>query len=443
MRLKYLSALVVGVVLSLPTQAQVYLDSTEVANILHPKAVAVTQPKVAALDTDDSGEEEEDTDSIIPAFTTDSHLSWKENITARLDGILRSALLETVQTSVMVWDLTDDVPVYQFRERLHLRPASTMKCVTAIATLDKLGADYGFKTRLYYTGEIDDSTQVLRGDLYCVGGMDPMLSSSDVTEMARAVRDLGIKTIEGSVYADLSFKDRDRFGKGWCWDDKNPNLSPLLVDGKDEFTYRFSRKLEDMGVTLNGSTGERQLPANAQLLTTRTHSIRQVLHRMMKVSDNLYAESMFYQLAANGGTRWVSAKTARQYENDLFSRIGLNPRDYNVADGSGLSLYNYVTTELEVKLLRYVYQRPDIYEAYLEAQPIAGVDGTLRSRMRGTAAAGNVKAKTGTVKGVSSLAGYLTASNGHLLCFSIINNGGLSNGPMRNFQNKICVALCQ
>ena len=102
-----------------------------------------------------------------------------------------------------------------------------------------------------------------------------------------------------------------------------------------------------------------------------------------------------------------------------------------------------MTTELEVKLLRYVYQHPDIYEAYLEAQPIAGVDGTLRSRMRGTAAAGNVKAKTGTVKGVSSLAGYLTASNGHLLCFSIINNGGLSNGPMRNFQNKICVALCQ
>ena len=443
MRLKYLSALVVGVVLSLPTQAQVYLDSTEVANILHPKAVAVTQPKVAALDTDDSGEEEEDTDSIIPTFTTDSHLSWKENITARLDGILRSALLETVQTSVMVWDLTDDVPVYQFRERLHLRPASTMKCVTAIATLDKLGANYDFKTRLYYTGVIDDSTQVLRGDLYCVGGMDPMFSLSDVTEMARAVRDLGIKTIEGSVYADLSFKDRDRLGKGWCWDDKNPNLSPLLVDGKDEFTYRLSRKLEDMGVSVNGSTGERQLPTNAQLLTTRTHSIRQVLHRMMKVSDNLYAESVFYQLAASGGTRWASAKTARQYENDLFSRIGLNPRDYNVADGSGLSLYNYVTTELEAKLLRYVYQRPDIYEAYLEAQPIAGVDGTLRSRMRGTAAAGNVKAKTGTVKGVSSLAGYLTASNGHLLCFSIINNGGLSNGPMRNLQNKICVALCQ
>ena len=442
MRLKYLSVLVFGVVLSLPTQAQVYLDSTEVANILHPKAATIEQPKATTVTTVVS-DEEEDTDSIIPAFTTDSRLSWKENITARLDGILRSPLLETVQTSVMVWDLTDDVPVYQFRERLHMRPASTMKCLTAIAALDKLGADYDFTTRLYYTGEIDDSTQVLRGDLYCYGGMDPMLSSSDLTELARAVRNQGIKTIEGNIYADLSFKDRDRLGEGWCWDDKNPNLSPLLVDGKDDFTYRFSRKLEEMGVLVNGFTDERQAPANARLIATRTHSIRQVLHRMMKVSDNLYAESMFYQLAASGGTRWASAKAGRQYENALFSRIGLNPRDYYVADGSGLSLYNYVSAELETKLLRYAYQRSDIYSAYLEAQPIAGVDGTLKSRMRGTAAAGNVRAKTGTVKGVSSLAGYLTASNGHLLCFSIINNGGLSNGPMRNFQNKICVALCQ
>ena len=442
MKLKYLSALVFGVILSLPAQAQVYLDSTEVANILHPKAVTVVQTKVASVANDDN-EEEEDTDSIIPAFATDSRLSWKENITARLDGILRSPLLETVQTSLMVWDLTDDVPVYQFRERLHLRPASTMKCLTAIATLDKLGADYDFKTRIYYMGEIDDSTQVLRGDLYCVGGMDPMFSSSDMIVLARAVREQGIKGIEGNIYADLSFKDRNRLGEGWCWDDKNPNLSPLLIDRKDDFTYRFSRQLEEMGVTLNGSTGERQLPTDAQLLTTCTHSIRQVLYRMMKQSDNLYAESMFYQLAANGGTRWASAKMARQYENALFSRLGLNPRDYNVADGSGLSLYNYVSTELEVKLLRYAYQRSDIYDAYLEALPIASVDGTLKKRMRGTAAAGNVRAKTGTVKGVSSLAGYLTASNGHLLCFSIINNGGLSNGPMRNLQNKICVALCQ
>ena len=406
MRLRLFPALLLGVVLSLPVQAQVSLDSTMVADTIVSNAFAV-QPE-----NDDSISEEEDTDSIIPAFSADSLLSWKENAVMRLDGILRSPVLETVQTGVMVWDLTDDVPVYQFRERLHLRPASTMKCVTAIAALDRLGADYDFRTRVYCTGEMDDSTLVLHGDLYCVGGMDPMLSSSDLAEMARVIR-------------------------------KNPVLSPLLVDRKDDFADRFRRQLSEAGVMVDGITADRQLPDSARLLTMQTHSVRQVLRRMMKVSDNLHAESLFYQLAASGGTRWASARQARQYAYSLFSRIGLNPRDYYVADGSGLSLYNYVSTELETRLLRYAFQHPEIYEALHEALPIAGVDGTLRKRMRGTAAAGNVRAKTGTVKGVSSLAGYLTASNGHLLCFSVICNGGLSNGPMRNLQNKICVALCQ
>ena len=229
MRLRLFPALLLGVVLSLPVQAQVSLDSTMVADTIVSKAFAV-QPE-----NDDFVSEEEDTDSIIPAFSTDSLLSWQENVTVRLDAILRSPLLETVQTSVMVWDLTDDVPVYQFRERLHLRPASTMKCVTAIAALDRLGADYDFRTRVYCTGEMDDSTLVLHGDLYCVGGMDPMLSSSDLAEMARVIRNHGITCVEGNLYTDFSFKDCDRLGKGWCWDDKNPVLSPLLVDRKDDF----------------------------------------------------------------------------------------------------------------------------------------------------------------------------------------------------------------
>ncbi|MCR5077768.1 MAG: D-alanyl-D-alanine carboxypeptidase/D-alanyl-D-alanine-endopeptidase [Prevotella sp.] len=438
MRLKYLSALVLGAVLALPVQAQVYLDSTEIANILYPKAIAVqTQGKPA------DGETDEGTDSIIPSFATDSRLSWKENVTARLDGILRSQLLETVQVGLMVWDLTDDVPVYQFRERLHLRPASTMKCLTAIAALDRLGADYDLKTRIYYTGTIDDSTQVLHGDLYCLGGMDPMFDNSNMAELAAAVRNQGITAIEGNIYADLSFKEKTRLGEGWCWDDDNPTLSPLLVGRKDDFLSRFRRRLQEAGVVLDGSTDERQMPAGAKLLTAQSHSIRQVLHRMMKMSDNLYAEALFYQLAASGGQRWASARQGRQYENALFDRIGLNHRNYYVADGSGLSLYNYVSAELETKMLRYAYQHQNIYEPFIVSLPIAGVDGTLRSRMRGTAAEGNVRAKTGTVSGVSSLAGYLTASNGHLICFSIINNGGMTNSPMRNLQNRICVALCQ
>ena len=163
----------------------------------------------------------------------------------------------------------------------------------------------------------------------------------------------------------------------------------------------------------------------------------------MKKSDNLYAESMFYQLAAANGGKWNSSKQASNEVNALIRQLGLSPSNYRIADGSGLSLYNYVSAELEVQLLRFAYTQPNIYNTLLPTLPIAGVDGTLKKRMRNTPAEGNVRAKTGTLFGVSSLAGYLTASNGHRLCFAIIVNGGMSQGPMRNLQNKICVALSQ
>ena len=116
---------------------------------------------------------------------------------------------------------------------------------------------------------------------------------------------------------------------------------------------------------------------------------------------------------------------------------------YKIADGSGLSLYNYVSPELEVKLLRYAYRNDNVYHHLLQALPIAGQDGTLRKRMKGVFTNGNVKAKTGTVTGVSSLAGYCTASNGHRLCFAIINQGLMHVGNGRAFQDKVCTVLCE
>lgn len=438
MKLKFFSTIAISALLTLPIHSQVYLDSTEVANILNPRQFAAKP-----LNDNLIGEDDEDADSIITPFQTDSHLSWQENIRQRLDAIMKSSLLESVQASVMVWDLTDDRSLYQFRQKLQLRPASTQKCITAIAALDKLGPDYNFTTRIYYTGTINDSTKVLEGDLYCQGGMDPMFSSSDMVSIARAVRDLGIRRIKGKIYADLSFKERGLLGEGWCWDDKNPTLTPLLVDRKGNFIEQFLRQLQAVGVSVENGFEESAVPLDATLLTTRTHSMNQVLRHMLKVSDNLYAEALFYQMAASTGNHWVTAKQGKAIVNSLYKKVGLNPQNYNVADGSGLSLYNYASTELLTQLLRYAYHQKSIYEPLLASLPIAGVDGTLKKRMRSTPAAGNVRAKTGTLMGVISLAGYLTASNGHQLCFAIINNGGLYKPAMRNFQNKICVALSQ
>ena len=114
-----------------------------------------------------------------------------------------------------------------------------------------------------------------------------------------------------------------------------------------------------------------------------------------------------------------------------------------MADGSGLSLYNYLSAELLVRLLRYAWHNQQVYDLLQPSLPVAGEDGTLKKRMKSPFTSGNVRAKTGTVTGVSSLAGYCTAANGHELCFAIINQGIMHNNTGRHFQDRICMALCQ
>ena len=75
--------------------------------------------------------------------------------------------------------------------------------------------------------------------------------------------------------------------------------------------------------------------------------------------------------------------------------------------------------------------------------PIAAVDGTLKDRMRGTPAENNVRAKTGTLSGVYSLAGYCTAANGNKLAFAILNQGVMKAAPARALQDRICIELCR
>ena len=207
---------------------------------------------------------------------------------------------------------------------------------------------------------------------------------------------------------------------------------------------RFLSKLKDAGIVYEGSGFMvKRCPASAFTICTRFHTMDQVLHKMMKESDNLYAESMYYQVAASTGNRPASAKSARNVERQLIRKVGLDPARYRLADGSGLSLYNYVSAELETKLLRYAYQDENILPHLKQSLPIAGVDGTLKKRMRTGFAHANVKAKTGTVTGVISLAGYCKAANGHDLCFSIINNGIMHSNNARNFADKVCEILCR
>ena len=203
-------------------------------------------------------------------------------------------------------------------------------------------------------------------------------------------------------------------------------------------------ELSAVGISLDSvTTFEERPPLDAIQLAECRHSIDELLLRMMKDSDNLYAECLYYQLAASFGHQPARAAHARALEKQLVKQIGLDSGRYRFADGSGLSLYNYVSPELLTMLLRYAWQEIRIYNHLAPSLPVAGMDGTLKKRMRKTAAEGNVRAKTGTLTGIISLAGYLTAANGHELCFAIINQGVLSAREARSFQDRLCVLLCE
>ena len=380
--------------------------------------------------------------SPLWAQTEENHsLPWPLNVQNRLDSLVSLPMLQTTQLGLMVYDLTADSVLYRYNERQTLRPASTMKLLTAITAIDLLGGSYRFRTSLAYLGTVDNG--VLRGDIYCVGGFDPRFNHDDMLAFVESLQSLGVDTLRGTIVADKTMTGPDRLGEGWCWDDDNPVLSPLLISRKDCFVERFVEELQKAGVVVESDLIEGDTPSDAQIVCTRYHGLDEVLMRMMKDSDNLYAESVFYQIAAATGNRPAKARQARALINQMISRVGLNPPNYRIADGSGLSLYNYLSAELEVRLLRYAYRQAQVWEVLFPTLPVAGESGTLSKRMKGTAAAGNVCAKTGTVSGISSLAGYCTSDNGHVLCFAIINQGVLRNSQGRNFQDLVCLALCE
>lgn len=375
----------------------------------------------------------------ILLLSSDAPFSVK--VQERLTALLNNPIFERTQVGLCVYDLTADSLLFAHGHRQLLRPASTQKLITAIAALSILGTDYRYTTRLYSQGVLLDSSTIWQGDIIVKGGFDPLFQWDDVRSFVQSLREKGIRQIVGNVVFDLSMKDTTRRGWGWCWDDPYGSLTPLLYDAKDRFKESFQEQLNEMGILLTGTFVNGITPPTAELINERHHTLTQVLHPMMKESDNLFAESVFYQLAAIPGRPWANRQAAVQQINSFFRTLGLNPQHYQVADGSGLSLYNYTTAEALVALLRYAYTHEDVYDALLPSLPIAGVDGTLRRRMRSGAAHRKVAAKTGTVEGVSSLAGFLTAGNGHRIAFAIINQGLRATATGRTFQNRICQAL--
>ena len=176
------------------------------------------------------------------------------------------------------------------------------------------------------------------------------------------------------------------------------------------------------------------------LITLESPPLREVLKRLQKPSQNQMAE-ILYKTVALERTGFGRADSARALVQRQLVDWGIAPDAIAVRDGSGLSRHDYVAPRTLVKILDTMRRSPS-FDVFYAALPIAGVDGTIASRMKGTVAANNVHAKTGTVDKARSLSGYVTTADGQILVFSFLcNNFTVSTRAVERVQDAMAVRL--
>jgi D-alanyl-D-alanine carboxypeptidase/D-alanyl-D-alanine-endopeptidase (penicillin-binding protein 4) len=197
---------------------------------------------------------------------------------------------------------------------------------------------------------------------------------------------------------------------------------------------------ERNGIIIKGKIDTLTLQNPQTKLFSVKHNLAPDITHTNKVSDNLGAELILRTIALEKTGKHASAKKGIAYLDSLIVKTGLNPDNYRLADGSGVSFYNLISSELLIEVLKYFYyKQPHLFPELLDSFPVAGVDGTLSNRMKDVTAYKNVFAKTGTLSNASTISGYIKSKNKHLLAFSIlIQNYPGSPAKAREIQDKLC-----
>lgn len=411
--------------------------------------------------------------AMIPAS-----MLLQADLQTELSAILQSPALERAAVGVFVQEFGGDV-LFSVGADKRLIPASALKLVTASYALDALGAKYPFTTYAWRNE---------RGILL-KGGADPMLTIGELQDLGDR---LGAKRGE-TVQFDDSLLGADRANGAWEYGDMMrsdaPTVSGLTVNGgyanlaisggvprltprnfgmtikrgKTDGEPRVRREHSSWTVSVTGKlpdsdpsfatvslpdpglcaamilTGKAQRavlgipPAHAERIQKR--DLGDVLPDLLKRSDNHAAETVL-RLAgkANGGTGSWDDATADQ--GRFLAKVGIQPGAFRIVDGAGLSRFNEITPRALVQCLSWTLQRETA--AFYGSAMCASGEGTLRNRLAGV----DVRAKTGTLTGVSSLVGYVDAASGKRLLFAIVFNhyDGLASG-VRPIQDAIVKRL--
>jgi serine-type D-Ala-D-Ala carboxypeptidase/endopeptidase (penicillin-binding protein 4) len=373
-----------------------------------------------------------------------------EALAAKLERALRAPGVS--RASAVAVELGTGRVVYSRNATLPLIPASNEKLAVTYAALVSLGPGYRIETQVLGLGEQEGVEW--HGDLVLKGFGDPTLSSLGLRRLAAEIRGAGIRVVNGRILGDESYFDTFRMGPGWkphFFINESPPLSALTVDrgryrGRTSRTpalaaaVLFRQALAEAGVRVAGPArlGEPTFDAEAYpIASLLSPPLGSILRYMGYESDNFTAEILLKQLGTLESGRGTTASGALAVRT-ILADYGVPLAGVRIADGSGLSRLNRLTATTLVHMLRSAWASPDFRDSFFSALPVAARSGTLERRMIRTAAAGRVRAKTGTTRESSALSGIVKGR----YAFSILQNGHpVAHWSARRSQDRFAAIL--
>jgi len=393
-----------------------------------------------------------------------------------MDSLISQPKFRSAEFGVLVVNPQTADTIFSHNAGKLFLPASNMKIITAAVAMKELGPDYTYHTTFAASGAVRDS--VLNGDLIVIGRGDPSISDtlrgSAMNVMfgfADSLRAHGISRITGSLVSGGNAFPDSVYGESWGWDDFgeyygaptdelffNEGMAPTFPkpgggldslfsgparDPDRNYLNALSLGLTRRGIAVGGVAPKSAdpLPAGLDTLFVFTSlPLRTILPAFLKPSQNQIGEILMKTIGLERGGAGLADSALRIYRAHLLS-WGVQPDGFVLRDGSGLSPHDLLTPETIVRVLDTMQHDPN-FDIYYNALPIAGVDGTIRNRMKGTPAQGNLHGKTGTLQHAISLSGYVTAANGQRLIFSILcNNFTTRSSEVTAVGNAIGAAL--
>jgi len=334
-------------------------------------------------------------------------------------------------------------------------PASNQKILTSAVALAQLGPDYRYRTVIAKRGPLKDS--VLTGDLIVIGRGDPTMSdrvhgsaAAAMAAIADSIKARGITRVTGVLKQGGNAFPDSIYGYGWEWDDisgeSGAPIDELLynegmvqraakISGRDTVISVATRTpgyvylsalygaLSQRGVRIEGLvdlTADSLTVPYDTVYVIESPPLREILKFFMKPSQNQIGEALLKTIGLEK-TGIGSADAGAEVISTQLRDWGVDSTEVVVYDGSGLSRHDLVTPRTLVKVLS-AMRKDTAFTVYYDAFPIAGVDGTIRSRMKGTPAENNLRGKTGTIEFVRSLSGYVDTADGQKLVFSFLSN---------------------